>query len=245
MGEPLKIRAVVLKKTDYRDNDRILTLFSPEKGKLTVSVKGVKKQNSKLRAGSELFAFGNYILTETRGKYTVTGYDSIEPFHELRDDFDRLSAGVLLLKTAELAAAEDSEEPFLFTLLLRCLDKLREHNIPAGLTVSAFLLKFCELSGYAPRLDKCLCGSTELIAVSPENGGAICKNCIDCEHMAVSGGCLFFMRKILDYDIEKVFVLKPSEKQLKELYHASCAYTAYFFDEKLRIMDYISKYDLV
>lgn len=245
MGEPLKIQAVVLKKTDYRDNDRILTLLSPEKGKLTVSVKGVKKQNSKLRAGSELFAFGNYILTETHGRYTVTGYDSIEPFHELRDDFDRLSAGALLLKVADAAAAEDSEEPFLFTLLLRCLDKLREHDIPAGLTVSVFMLRLCGLLGYEPRLDKCLCGSEEAVAVSPEMGGAVCRECTDREHIPVSGACIFYMRKISDEDIEKVFVLKPSEKQLKELYRVSCEYTAYFFDERLQIMDYISKYDLV
>ena len=61
MGEQIKIQAIVLNKVDYKDNDRVLTLFSPQKGRVTVSCKGVKKQNSKLRAGSELFAFGTYI----------------------------------------------------------------------------------------------------------------------------------------------------------------------------------------
>lgn len=54
MGEAVKLQAIVLNRVDYKESDRILTLLSPEKGKLTVSARGVKKQASKLRAGTEL-----------------------------------------------------------------------------------------------------------------------------------------------------------------------------------------------
>lgn len=244
MGEQLKIQAIVLNKVDYKDNDRILTLFSAQQGKVTVSVKGVKKQNSKLRAGSEVFAFGTYILTETRGRYTVTGYDSIDSFHELREDFDRLSFAAMLLKICEKAISENESDVELFSLLLESLHKLRE-NIPLAYTVSVFLMKFCNLFGYQPELNKCVgCGrKDELICLSAEAGGVTCINCNNCEHLVITGGCLYYLRKICSD--EDPYLYKPTEKQIKELYHVSCYYTAHFFDEKIKIMDYINKYQLV
>ena len=244
MGEKVKIQAIVLNKVDFKDNDRILTLFSPQKGKVTVTVKGVKKQNSKLRAGSELFAFGTYILAETRGRYTVTGYDSIDSFHELREDFDRLSFAAMLLKICDKAISENEEDMELFTLLIEILHKLRE-DVSLPYIVSVFLMKFCNLFGYQPELEKCVsCGSEDdLICISPQIGGIVCINCNNCEHTVITGGCLYYLRKICSG--EDPYICKPTEKQIKELYRVSCYYTAYFFDEKIKIMDYINKYQLV
>ena len=50
------INAIVLKSVDYKDNDKILTLYSPEKGKITAGIKGVKKSGAKLKFASEPFA---------------------------------------------------------------------------------------------------------------------------------------------------------------------------------------------
>lgn len=247
MGQSIKVHGIVLNKTDYRDNDRILTLFSPEMGKLTVSAKGVKKQNSKLRAGSELFAFGAYVLNETKGRYTVTAYDSVEPFVELRDDFDRLAFGTLMLKITDETALHGEEEPELFSLLVRSLDKLREENIPPSFTASVFLLRLCTLTGYEPVLDRCVsCGEkNELLFLSPALGGTVCKTCTNSEHFAVSGACLYSFRRIISSDFDDVFLFKPTESQRKELFRAAAAYTSYFFDEKIKILDYISKYNLI
>ena len=55
----LKCTAIVLRFADYKDADRMVTLFSRQQGRISASVRGVKKQNSKLRAGAELFSLGN------------------------------------------------------------------------------------------------------------------------------------------------------------------------------------------
>ena len=247
MGEPIKTQAIVLNKVDYKDNDRVLTLFSAQMGRVTVSCKGVKKQNSKLRAASEVFAFGTYILTESRGRYVVTGYDGIDSFHELREDFDRLSLGVLLLKICEKAIAPDDADVELFKLLINCLHKLRNKDISAGYTVAVFLFKFCAVFGYLPQVERCeLCGGKgDLLFFSASSGGVLCKSCNQAEHVAVTGACLLYIRKICYGEFEDVFLFKPTENQVRELYRVACYYTAYFFDEKIRIMDYIKKYQLV
>lgn len=247
MGQQIKIQGIVLNKVDYKDNDRVLTLFSAQKGKITVSCKGVKKQNSKLRASSEVFAFGTYILAESHNRYTVTGFDSVDSFFELRDDFDRLSLGVMLLKICEKAIAPDEENIELFSLLINSLHKLRDTNVHPAYTSSVFLFKFCCLNGYQPQLDACVkCSSAnELLYLSAQAGGILCKNCNQEDHMAITGGCLKYIKEICFFDFDDAFLFKPTIKQLKELYRVACYYTAYFFDERIKIMDYINKYQLV
>lgn len=247
MGEQIKTQAIVLNKVDFKDNDRVLTLFSAQNGKITASCKGVKKQNSKLRASSEVFAFGTYILAESKGRYTVTGYDSIDSFFELRDDFDRLTLGVLFLKICEKSISQGESNYELFSLLINCLHKLREHSVAPGFVASVFLLKYACIMGYQPEIvncAKCL-NNSDLLFFSASAGGVLCKNCNDIEHVAITGGCLKYIQKICYGEFEDVFLFTPSHKQIKELFLASSYYTAYFFDEKLKIMDYINKYQIV
>ena len=247
MGEQIKTQAIVLNKVDFKDNDRVLTLFSAQKGKITASCKGVKKQNSKLRPSSEVFAFGTYILAESKGRYTVTGYDSIDSFFELRDDFDRLTLGVLFLKICEKSISQGEGNYELFSLLINCLHKLREPSVAPGFVASVFLFKYACVMGYQPEITNCAkcSNNSDLLFFSASAGGVLCKNCNETEHMAITGGCLKYIQKICYGDFEDVFLFSPSQKQIKELFLASSYYTAYFFDEKLKIMDYINKYQIV
>lgn len=247
MGEAIRVRAIVLAKTDYKENDRILTIFSPSHGRLTVTARGVKKQNAKLRAGSEVFAFGTFLLDKTRGRYTVTGFDSVDPFTELRENFDRLSAGALLLRMTERSIEEDEPSPQLFSLLLRCLDKLRDEKIPCGMVLSVFMIKFCILAGYQPELDRCaLCGKQEdLVCLSPAAGGTVCLPCAPDAHKSISKACLFYLRALVQKNFDELWNIRPSAQQLQELYRVCCFYTAWFFDEKIGLMEYMNKYHLI
>jgi len=247
LGEAVKLQAIVLNRVDYKESDRILTLLSPEKGKLTVSARGVKKQASKLRAGTELFAFGTYVLNETRGRFTVIAFDSIESFHKLREAFDRFSAGSLMLKLCDKTAAENEAAPELFLLLLRCLDKLRDPQYSAALVLSVFLLKLCAVMGYMPELEYCSrCGRREdLLYLEPQAGGICCNRCAEGGHAPITGGCLFYMRRILQGSVNDAFLLKPTARQAKELYFVVCGYASYFFEGRVKIMDYLAKYDLL
>ncbi|NLZ89977.1 MAG: DNA repair protein RecO, partial [Clostridiales bacterium] len=60
-------QAIVLRRVDYRDNDRILTLLTPERGRLDVLARGCRRPKSPLLAASELFSMGEYVLYKGRG----------------------------------------------------------------------------------------------------------------------------------------------------------------------------------
>ena len=76
----LKTDGVVLQALDYKDNDKLLTLFSPALGKITAGIRGVKKPTAKLAFASQPFCFAEYVLAEKGGRYTVTGAYLYESF---------------------------------------------------------------------------------------------------------------------------------------------------------------------
>ena len=69
----IKTEGVVLQAIDYKDNDKLLTVFSPTLGKITAGIRGVKKPKAKLAFAAQPFCFAEYILAEKGGRYTVTG----------------------------------------------------------------------------------------------------------------------------------------------------------------------------
>lgn len=88
-----KTDALVIRASEYKDNDKLLTLFSPERGKLTAGIKGVKKPNAKLSFAAQPFAFSEYVLAEKNGRYTVMNAYLYDGFYPLRTDILRYYAG--------------------------------------------------------------------------------------------------------------------------------------------------------
>ena len=60
----IKTEAIVLQAIDYKDNDKLLTLFSPSLGRITAGIRGVKKPTAKLAFSAQPFCFAEYILAE-------------------------------------------------------------------------------------------------------------------------------------------------------------------------------------
>ncbi|MBO5328139.1 MAG: DNA repair protein RecO, partial [Clostridia bacterium] len=88
----VKTEAIVLKAVDYKDNDKLLTLFSPTLGKITAGARGVKKPTAKLAFATQPFCFAEYVLAEKGGRYTVTSAYLHESFFALREDVTRYFA---------------------------------------------------------------------------------------------------------------------------------------------------------
>ena len=88
--------AIVLRHADYRDNDRMVTLLSPSRGRIDAIIRNCRKPKSHNLNAGELFALGDYMLIETGGHVTVTSVRLIETFYPLRIDYDRLTCGIYL-----------------------------------------------------------------------------------------------------------------------------------------------------
>ena len=106
--------AIVLRYVNYRDNDRMVTLLSPSRGRIDAVIRNCRKPKSHNLNAGELFALGDYMLIETGGRMTVTSVHLIETFYPLRTDYDRLTCGIYLLNLAEAVIEPEQEQRELF-----------------------------------------------------------------------------------------------------------------------------------
>ena len=174
-----KVNAVVLRSVNYRESDRILTLLSPDCGKLTAAARGCRRLKSPLLSCSQPFCYAEFVLAPLMGKWTVRQCALKESFYDLRLHYPRLTAAAAALREAEAAAPEDQPAKQLFLLVYCALSFWAYAENPATDLLLCFLLKLLALSGYLPATTRCgVCGqSTYKNARFDADLGALCASC--------------------------------------------------------------------
>ncbi|MEF9973366.1 MAG: DNA repair protein RecO, partial [Clostridia bacterium] len=174
-------KALVLGHADWRDYDRMVTLLSPDQGKIDAVARGCRKPKSILMNCAELFTAGEFTLLEAHGRFTITQCQISESFYPLRTDFDRLTAGVYFLHLLRQNALPGQACEALFVMALKALALLAYGELPPALITLAFELHLMNLTGQAPRVDQCvLCAHPfvdEKARFDARLGGAVCAQC--------------------------------------------------------------------
>ena len=178
----LTLRGMVIRTVDYRDNDRILTLFTAEQGRVDAKARNCRKATSPLLACTQPFTYGEYQFFYHKNKYIVDQGEVLESFYPLREDVGRFAAAALCAALClEGVQAEESSEA-IFSLLYHTLSFLTYgENDPGDLT-ACFLVRFLSLAGFRPAITHCaVCGrdlrEDPLIRFLPDRGGAVCMAC--------------------------------------------------------------------
>ena len=147
-------KALVLRTTDYKESDKILTLFTQDQGKLAAAARGCRKKGSAIAAGCQLLAWSEMVLYDYQGRWSVKEAAAERLFQGVRDDIARLALGCYFAEAAELLAVEGEENPELLALTLNslhALDKMPDKPLP--LVKAAFEWKAMALAGYEPLID--------------------------------------------------------------------------------------------
>ena len=191
----LTTTGLVIRVTAYNDKDALLTLLTPNHGKLTVKARGLYRKNSPLSASCQLLAYGEFTLFEYRSMYTINEAHSLELFTALRRDLQKLSLGTYFAQAAELLSQEDLPNPELLSLTLNCLYALSKLDAPELMVKSVFELRGACLAGYAPDLYGCYrCGNPFPDRFDLSEGRLECSGCRDISslgiRMPVTGGVL-------------------------------------------------------
>ena len=187
----LTTNAIVLRRADYRENDRMLMLFSPTHGRIEALARGCRRQKSPLMAASEVFCAGEYVLYASGERMTVVSCAVQDTFYPLRSDFERLAHGMYALELCAAAVQPEQENERLFLLLLRSLAHLTYSAIAPRRVTAVFLMGLVSLMGFRPQVVRCVaCGmpiapvvpagkdrDAPIAAFSPERGGVLCTAC--------------------------------------------------------------------
>ncbi len=176
----LNTPGLVLRHADYGDYDRMVTLFTPENGRLDAIARGCRRAKSPLVNAVEPFTSGIYQLYSRRGRMSIDQCEIKENFYPLRTDYDRLVHGAYWLRLLEATVVPDVPAAELFLISLKALAHLSYSDLPPALLTMAFELHLMAQLGFSPRMDACVrCGRPVGgdARFDASLGGAVCLSC--------------------------------------------------------------------
>ena len=240
------VQAIVTGYTDYRDNDRMLTLFSAQRGRIDCKARNCRKPTAPLLACAQPFVFGEFELFTHSERTTVNGCELRESFYPLREDVDRFMIASVATQLCNSVIEHDAPDEALFSLLYHTLSFLAYSESDPKDLLFAFLLHYLDHAGYRPSLTRCAVCRRDIRAdvvlyYSADAGGAVCAAC---PHggKPVSKLALEAMRRILMLSDEELVRVKLPEAVREELFpilRSSCAKMLGENDRAIALLDQI------
>ena len=239
----LNTKGLVVRVTPYNDTDALLSVLTPNHGKLTVKARGLRRKNSPLIAPCQLLAYADFTLFEYRNMYTINEAHSVELFSALRKDLQKLALGSYFAQAAEMMSQEDLPNPELLSLVLNCLYGLSKLNVTETLIKAVFELRSACLSGYTPDLYGCYrCGCDTPDRFDLSAGRLECVACRDPGstglRMPITPGVLDAMRYICSCDSQRLFSFRASEDTLESLSYVTESYLSTQLERGFSALDF-------
>lgn len=182
-----RAEAVIIRRSDFGEADRLLTLITPA-GKRRVVAKGARKTTSRLAGHIELFTHTALLLAVGRNLDIVTQSTILHSFDSLRGDLRRIGAAYYAAELIDRLIEEEDENRPAFDLLVATLAAL-DTTSNIDLALRSYELRLLGYLGYRPHLYHCAaCQETlteETNRFSPAAGGALCGRCAPADRSAV------------------------------------------------------------
>jgi DNA repair protein RecO len=147
--------AIVLRRLNFGETDRIVTLYTRERGKLSGIAKGARKAISRLSGSTETFVYGRFQLASGKNLEVITQVEVKASFPRIRADLHRSANASYIMEMVEKMVEEHDTNPEMFDLMLSTLYLMERPNHPEKIT-HMFELQFMKMLGYQPILDGCV-----------------------------------------------------------------------------------------
>jgi DNA repair protein RecO (recombination protein O) len=176
-----RLEAVVLRHADWGEADRLLTLFTRERGKVRAIAKGARKVRSRKAGHLEPFTRVTLQLAKGRDLLIVTQADTVEAYLPLREDLVKTANATYIVELLDRFTYEDeSENPNIFRLLAETLGRIADLPDP-WLAMRYYEMRLLDYLGFRPHLFECANCGEDIRAVdqffSPAQGGVLCPRC--------------------------------------------------------------------
>lgn len=210
--------AVVIKVMDYKENDKLVWLYTEKHGKITCIVRGAKKSKSKFLSLTLPLCFGEYVFFKGKNMYNIQEGKIINSFQSLLENLDKLTYSTYLCELIDIAVEEHEVNETLFKDLVTCLYLLSTDALDYEILVRSFELRILNATGYGLNLTQCsLCKEkmTTSNYISLSNFGGVCEKCVKQHGIYVSRGAYNALRFIISTPMDKLYRLNVS-KDIKD-----------------------------
>ncbi len=231
--------AIIIKKIKLGEADRILTLYTPQLGKIKAVAKGVRRPRSKMAGHLELLTHSLVSLARGRNLDIITGSQTINSFLPLKTDLELSACALYIIELTDQFTAEHIENDSLFQLLLETMLNLCQ-SADREVTLHYFELHLLQAVGYRPQLQQCVsCRSTLQPVVnsfSSSAGGVLCPNCYQSQSLTypLSVNTLKVLRFLQNNDYNTASRLKLDPKISHEVEGVIRGYLKYLLEREVK-----------
>lgn len=216
----VKIKGVILSENNVGDFDKMLTMLTPEFGKISCVAKGARRPKSALLAGTQMFCFGEYLMFKGTSTYHINSVETIEVFYNLRTDLEKLKYAVHILKIVQDVTEENQNCYKILQLLLNTLYTISETDKDLDLTLSIFKLRLLCILGFTPRINECTnCKETNgLKYFSLKSNGVKCDACskVDKSTISMSESTVNAIKYTVTAPAKKLYSFELRDDSLEE-----------------------------
>jgi DNA repair protein RecO (recombination protein O) len=235
--------AVVLRTHKLAEADRIVTLLTREHGRVRAVAKGVRRTTSRFGSRLEPFTHVDLMLAVGRNLDTVTQAETLSSFSgTLGNDYERYTAGTVMLETAERLATEEKQPSVQqFLLLVGGLRVMAAGERRPAQVLDSYLLRALSVAGYAPSFDACAhCGLEGPHRwFNPSMGGVLCATCRVPGSASPAPETVTLLGALLAGDWPVVEAATP--RQLTEASGLVAAYLQWHLERGLRSLAHVER----
>jgi DNA repair protein RecO (recombination protein O) len=251
-------QGIILRQTKLGEFDKIVTIYTPEFGKLRAVAKGASRPKSKLGGNVEPLTHSLMLLAKGRNLDIVTQSQTINGFPALKSDLWRMACGLYVLELIDSFTVEGGENRPLFDLLLDILQQLSEPDSNET-ALRYFELHLLHYLGYRPQLRRCVSCDSPLKPVvnffSPSKGGLLCPHCHSEENrryaqietistspsfpLSVQALKVLRLWQSCDYATSRRVKVKPELS--RELEQVLCEYIRYIVQRELKSLTWLKE----
>lgn len=235
---------LVLRETETKESDKILTVLTPELGRISVIAKGARSRRSKYTAACQLLAYDEMTLRRKGEWYYLAEAGTMELFDGVRQDIQRLALASYFAELTETVCQDAMAAAEILPLLLNALFALGTLGKEPLVVKTAFVWRLLEMAGFAPLADGCaVCGREMPQAPMLD----VVQGVLRCGGCRLSGGGLSLpltesavqaLRYILYCPPKKLYAFTLARHDLRMLDHAAEAFCAVQLDRGFRTLDY-------
>ena len=241
----IKTKGIVIASANSSDNDKVLTILTPDLGKISAFYKGAKKSKTASLNSSEYLSFSDLVLYKSpNDNYSINNAETIEVFFNLRVDIDKLNYATAISKMVYDVTEENIPSYDILQLFLNTLYVISETDKNLDLVFSVFQIRLLAILGFLPQIDRCINCDEPMVEEMEEfyfsikDDGVKCKTCqkLDKSIIRLSKASFSAIVYALSCDAKKLYSFELPQDDIDELKVFTKLYTTQKLDKEYNVI---------
>lgn len=215
-----KTKGIILKTKDYKENDKLVWIFTEKLGKISAIARGAKKNRSKFLSSTMPFCFADFVVYRGKSMYLINEVEIINSFGEFLNDLETLTYSSYVNELIDIALIEEESHRELFKQTVIVYYFIKDKIMNMDMLMRAFEVKLLKYTGYGLNLDNCSICNKKISTsnyISFSYQGGVCSDCAKENGTYISYASYNVLKSLVKFPLEKVYRINVNENIKKEL----------------------------